>query len=69
VIIGNKQWVVIDYNKNSEVVAVFGPFPDEETANGWSGMPTGPTAEYRTHALYSAPEWYEGIPDEDASDG
>lgn len=62
--IGNKAYVIVEsYSDNSGVVAVWGPFEDEESAKGWPGLPSkdGDT-KFTTMTMHEAPEWFEGRP-------
>lgn len=57
----SKQYVVVDQHADgSRIIAVYGPFPDEETAKRWPGLPGGPHGVCVVHVMYAAPEWYEG---------
>lgn len=60
--IGNKAFVIVEsYSDNSGVVAVWGPFEDEESAKGWPGLPVNNhDTKFMTMPMHEAPEWFEG---------
>lgn len=57
---------VVDPSGNT---TYWGPFPDQETADTWDGMPNGGGSTYTTVELRSAPQWFlGGVADEDVDD-
>lgn len=66
--VGNKAYVVVEsYADGSGIVAVWGPFGDEESANGWPGLPVSNNdTKFETMPMHEAPEWFVGYePEED----
>lgn len=68
-ITGKVRYIVSEVDANGRTT-YWGPFPDKETAESWSGMPNGNGSAYSVETLYAAPQWFEGFtPDEETTEG
>lgn len=59
-ITGSIKHVVVQADDEDNIIAVWGPFPSEDEAVKGQGIP-GREGSYRTHAMHSAPQWFEEI--------
>lgn len=57
---GSIQWVVVQRDDDTDIVAIWGPFGNEQEAIAWQGIP-GHNGTYRTHQMRSAPQWFEEL--------
>jgi hypothetical protein len=57
---GSIRWIVVQLNDVGGVVAIWGPFPSEEEADNWEGIP-GTSMSMHKHPMRSAPQWLEGL--------
>jgi hypothetical protein len=59
-ITGKKCYGVVMTNQDDDIVAIWGPFPDENEARQWPGIP-GTDARCEVYAVLSPPQWFESM--------
>lgn len=64
-ITGRKSYVHIKFDEDGSVAAVWGPFPTENEASTWEGIPGASSGSGQVMPLHSPPQWFdaeEGVP-------
>lgn len=55
---GLLSYVVVELD-DTDIVAIWGPFPTIEEASAWDGIPNTGNTHYSVKILRSAPRWSE----------